>query len=98
MDEEEIAYKIVELYAKEVADPQEKRRMGLDTLLNAYFYSLLRLTRKKKEMEAFDKAITAEEQYLAQEEPMEKKDEETIPKMESAPLKPAQPGEEFKFD
>lgn len=106
MDEEEIAFKIVELYTKEVADPQEKKRMGLDTVLNAYFYTLLRLTRKKKEMEAFDKAVTKEEEFLTKKDEELKESKEELPKMENKPEQNIPPSvenqgekiEEFHFD
>ena len=58
MDKDEIAFKIVELYITQIADAQERRKMGLDTVMNAYFYALLRLTRKEKEMQAFEHAVT----------------------------------------
>ena len=38
MDKEDIAFKIVELYVTQIADPQERRKMGLDTVMNAYFF------------------------------------------------------------
>ena len=100
MDKDEIAFKIVELYTTEIADPLEKRKMGLDTVMNAYFYVLLRLTRKEKEMEAFDKAVTKEEQFLEARDIAMKKGETDLPKMEAKPeKKPVQEEkEEFKFD
>ena len=52
-----MAFKLVELYIKEASKTKEKREMGLDTVLNAYFYALLRITRKQKEMHAISKAV-----------------------------------------
>ncbi len=61
MDDDEIAFKLVELYVKDVSATHEKRQMGLDTILNAYFYALLRVTRKKEEILAMNKAVKASE-------------------------------------
>lgn len=99
MDKDEVAFRLVELYVDQIADSQEKRRMGLDTVMNAYFYCLLRLTRKQKEMEAFDKAVTKEEEFLTTTDPV-KADEEEMPKMQEKPQKnmPKEEGEEFDFD
>ena len=52
-----MAFRLVELYIKEASKTKEKREMGLDTVLNAYFYALLRITRKNKEMKAISKAV-----------------------------------------
>lgn len=57
MDNDELALKLVELYIKELSATHEKRQMGLDTILNAYFYSLLRITRKKEEILAMKRAV-----------------------------------------
>lgn len=35
--------------------------MGLDTIINAYFYSLTRLKRKKEELGIFEEAVEEEE-------------------------------------
>jgi hypothetical protein len=95
MEREELAFRLVELYVNQIADSQEKRRMGLDTIMNAYFYALLRLTRKEKEMQAFEKALSKEEKvfYAGEKHPKEEP-EHTV--------KPEDLGEEgteeFKFD
>ena len=47
--DEEMAYKLVELYVRDVAEKNEKRSMGLNTILNAYIWSLARIKRKKEE-------------------------------------------------
>ncbi len=59
MEDDELAFKLVELYVKEVSATHEKRQMGLDTILNAYFYALLRITRKKEEILAMKRAVEA---------------------------------------
>lgn len=62
-----MAFKLVELYVNEISKGHEKRQMGLDTLLNAYFYALLRITRKNKEIGALSKAVEREEEVLDEE-------------------------------
>ncbi len=57
MEDDELAFKLVELYVKEVSATHERRQMGLDTILNAYFYALLRITRKKEEILAMKRAV-----------------------------------------
>jgi|GEM_PF-1656242 len=59
--DEEIAYKLVKLYVGEISRGGEKRNMGLDTIINAYFYTLTRLKRKKKELGLFEDAVKMEE-------------------------------------
>jgi hypothetical protein len=61
MDDDELAFRLVRLYVKEVSKGHEKRQMGLDTIMNAYFYALLRISRKKKEMAALEAAVETEE-------------------------------------
>ncbi|MCD6522692.1 MAG: hypothetical protein J7K68_03000 [Candidatus Diapherotrites archaeon] len=93
MDPDEIAYKLVELYLREVSKSHEKRQMGLDTIMNAYFYALLRIQRKKKELEALEKVVEKESsEEIAGEEVKEEKPEKTEEKEEDKPL------EEFEFD
>lgn len=93
MQDDELALKLVELYVTEVSKGHEKRQMGLDTLLNAYFYALLRITRKHKETGALAKAVEREEEVL---------EEEYKPEVETEggkePYKEKGEGEEFKFD
>ena len=93
MQDDELALKLVELYVKEVSKGHEKRQMGLDTLLNAYFYALLRITRKHKETAALHKAVEREEEVLG---------EEYKPEVETKGDKPvykekADSNEEFNF-
>ncbi len=61
ISEEEIAYKLVKLYVGEISRGGEKRRMGLDTIINAYFYTLTRLKRKREELGMFETAVKEEE-------------------------------------
>jgi hypothetical protein len=61
---EEMAYRIVELYVREVSQRGEKRQMGLDTIINAYFYTLARLKKKKEEMGIIEPAVEKEEERL----------------------------------
>ncbi len=93
MQDDELAFKLVELYVKDVSKGHEKRQMGLDTLLNAYFYALLRITRKHRETGALAKAVEREEEVL---------EEEYKPEVESHTDKPvykekADNNEEFNF-
>lgn len=45
-DDEEIAFKMVETYFKEIARLGFKRQLSLDEIINAYFYALARVKRK----------------------------------------------------
>ncbi|HNV01040.1 MAG TPA: hypothetical protein PKK60_01275 [archaeon] len=45
-DDEEIAFKIVQTYFKEIARYGFKKQLTLDEIINAYFYSLARVKRK----------------------------------------------------
>lgn len=89
MQDDELAYKLVELYVQEVSKGHEKRQMGLDTLLNAYFYALLRIQRKNKEMSALSKAVDQDVPVLSK----EYQPEEPAPQAAA----PAKRGE-FAFD
>ncbi|MFC2174718.1 hypothetical protein ACFLQ2_02500 [archaeon] len=93
MQDDELALKLVELYVVEVSKGHEKRQMGLDTLLNAYFYALLRITRKNKETAALHKAVEREEEVL---------EEEYKPEVPTEggkePYKEKEGSEDFKFD
>jgi hypothetical protein len=62
--DEEMAYRIVDLYLREVSHRGEKRQMGLDTIINAYFYTLLRLKKKKEEMGLIRPAVEKEEELM----------------------------------
>ncbi len=92
MEDDELAFKLVELYVREVSKGHEKRQMGLDTLLNAYFYALLRIARKNKEIGALSKAVERQEEVLG---------EDYKPEEEPQAGKPVykdKPGDDFKFD
>jgi hypothetical protein len=67
ISDDEMAYMLVELYVKEIAERGEKKQMGLDTIINAYFYTLQRIQRKKKEMGAVAESVTDEEKMLSRE-------------------------------
>jgi hypothetical protein len=64
--DEQMAFKIVQLYVEEVSQRGEKRQMGLDTIINAYFYTLLRLKKKRQEMGMMEPAVEKEEAELAE--------------------------------
>jgi len=64
ISDEEMAYRLVELYVREVSQRGERRQMGLDTIINAYYYTLLRLKRKKKELEVIEPSIKEEEEKI----------------------------------
>ena len=59
-----MAYKLVDLYVREISQRGEKRQMGLDTIINAYFYTLMRLKKKKDEMGIIEPAVEKEEERL----------------------------------
>jgi len=61
MNDEEMAFKLVELYVHEISQRGEKRQMGLDTILNAYFYTLTRLKNKMKELETAEQMLEKRE-------------------------------------
>ncbi len=62
--DEKTAFELVELYVEHISKGHEKRRMGLDTIVNAYFYALLRIKRKNKELRAITSAVEKEEEKL----------------------------------
>lgn len=62
--DEEMAYKLVDLYVREISQRGEKRQMGLDTIINAYFYTLMRLKKKKEEMGIMEPVVEQEEAKL----------------------------------
>jgi hypothetical protein len=62
--DEETAYRLVDLYVREVSQRGEKRQMGLDTIINAYFYTLTRLKKKKEELGIIEPAVEREEEKL----------------------------------
>lgn len=66
ISDEEMAYRLVELYVREVSKRGEKRQMGLDTIINAYYYTLVRLKKKDEEQGVFEEAVEKEEQKLSE--------------------------------
>jgi len=64
--DEEMAYKLVELYVREISQRVEKRQMGLDTIINAYFYTLARLKKKKEELGLIEPAVEKEEEKIGE--------------------------------
>jgi len=62
--DEEIAYKIVHLYFDQIARLGFKRKLDLDAIVNAYFYTLDRLKKKKVELGLIDKIVEHEEERL----------------------------------
>ena len=99
MEPEEVAYRLVELYLREVSKSHEKRQMGLDTIMNAYFYALLRIQRKEKEIEALSKAVEDEKSQPPEEEGRagEEAPEEEF-ELQGTSKEREGPMEGFKFD
>ena len=56
-DDEEIAFKIVQTYFKEIARLGFKRQLTLDEIINAYFYALARVKRQSIEMSEVERAV-----------------------------------------
>lgn len=52
---DEYALGLVKLYVEEVARLGLKRKLDLDSIINAYLYTLARLNKKSEEMGVFDK-------------------------------------------
>ena len=67
LSDEEVAYKLVNLYFQEIARLGFKRRLDLDSIINAYLYSLERLKNKEKELEGIKAAVMKEESKIATE-------------------------------
>ena len=65
MADEEMAFKMVELYLRDVSQRGDKKQMGLDTIINAYFYALGRLQNKDKELGLIEEAVEKEEAELS---------------------------------
>jgi len=63
--DEEMAYRLVRLYFEEIARLGFKRKLDLDSIVNAYFYSLKRMKNKDKEMKAISRFVQKEEERLA---------------------------------
>lgn len=57
----------MKLYVEEVSQRGEKRQMGLDTIINAYMYTLLRLKKKKEEAGLMEPIVEKEEEEMGEE-------------------------------
>jgi hypothetical protein len=64
---EDVALGLVKVYVEEVARLGLKRKLDLDSVINAYLYTLARLEKKKEEMQVFEK-IAEEEIQLEKKE------------------------------
>ena len=62
---EEIAFRIVKLYFEEVARLGFKRGLDLDSIMNAYYYTLYRLENHDDTTERIKRMIEKEERALA---------------------------------
>ncbi len=67
ISDEEMAFRMVKLYFEEVARMGFKRTLDLDAIINAYFYSLVRMKRKNTEMDLIKEKVLKEESELAEE-------------------------------
>ena len=56
-DEEEVAFKIVQTYFKEIARFGFKKRLTLDEIINAYLYSLARVKRQEQKSPGIAEAV-----------------------------------------
>ncbi|MEI7961033.1 MAG: hypothetical protein WCI04_01740 [archaeon] len=61
MNDEEVAFRIVRLYFKEIARIGFKRSLDLDQMINSYFYALKRLKEKDAALKALAQKIIREE-------------------------------------
>lgn len=57
---ENLAVQLVRVYVEEVARLGLKRKLDLDSIINAYLYTLSRLNKKDEEMGVFNKATEKE--------------------------------------
>jgi len=67
LSDEEVAYKLVNLYFQEIARLGFKRRLDLDSIINAYLYCLERLKNKEKELESIRAEVMKEETKITTE-------------------------------
>ena len=56
-DDEEIAFKIVQTYFKEIARFGFKKQLTLDEIINAYLYALARVTKEERDERALEESI-----------------------------------------
>lgn len=57
---EELALGLVKLYVEDVARLGLKRKLDLDSIINAYLYTLARLEKKNEEMHLFEQVAEEE--------------------------------------
>jgi len=57
---DELALGLVKLYVEEVARLGLKRKLDLDSIINAYLYTIARLNKKSEEVSVFKKAAEEE--------------------------------------
>jgi hypothetical protein len=67
LSDEEIAARIVGIYFKEIARLGFKRGLSLDEVINSYYYTLSRLSRKETEMKKAVKKVVLEEKEISHE-------------------------------
>jgi len=60
----EVAYKLVDLYVKELSERRDKKMLNLEGLVEAYFYVLSRLSTGEHEMDNITKAVKEEIQAV----------------------------------
>lgn len=61
MNDEEVAFRIVRLYFEEIARLGFKRQLDIDQIINAYFYTLKKLSNKDVLMKEAIKKIVEDE-------------------------------------
>jgi len=64
LSNEEMSTRLVNLYLREVARLGMKRNLSLDEVINAYYYSLHRLSKKEEAMQRMKQSVEREEQEL----------------------------------
>jgi len=62
--DEEMAFNVVKLYFEQIARLGFKRKLDLDAIINAYFYTLDRMHKKKEEMDSIQKVVEQEESRI----------------------------------
>src|SRR3989344_757654 len=64
ISDEEVAFRIVNIYFEEIARLGFKRSLDLDAIINAYFYTLQRIKNKDKLLVEMGKKVMEEEARL----------------------------------
>lgn len=64
LSDEEVAARIVGIYFEEIARLGFKRSLGLDEVINAYYYTLSRLKNKGEAMKIATEKVVREEKIL----------------------------------